>query len=243
VISLFNVTKKFASGQIALNNVSLQIASGEMVFLQGHSGAGKTTLLKMIGLLESPTRGHIVVNGQNINHLPPEKIPFYRRNLGFISQNPRLLDNHTVFDNVALPLVVTGADDQEIKRRTQAALERVGLLHKEKAYPLTLSEGERQRVSIARAVVHKPSFLLADEPTGNLDPALSMEIIKLFERFHKVGVTVLIASHDQSLIEKFTYRSLYLSQGQLVHSDKSPASVSVSTPQPLIKEKDLADVE
>jgi cell division transport system ATP-binding protein len=221
VISLFNVTKKFASGQIALNNISLQIASGEMVFLQGHSGAGKTTLLKLIALLDTPSRGHIVVNGQNINHLCADQIPYYRRNLGFISQNPHLLKNHTIFENVALPLVVAGALQQDIRRRTQAALERVGLLNKEKAYPLTLSEGEQQRVGIARAIVHKPTFLLADEPTGNLDPTLSIEIMKIFERFHKVGVTVLIASHDQSLIEKFSYRSLYLSQGNLTYPDRT----------------------
>lgn len=215
MITLFNVTKKYSNGHVALNNVSLQIASGEMVFLQGHSGAGKSTLLKLIALLEQPTRGHLVVSGKNINHIPKNKIAFYRRRLGFISQHPKLLNTYTVYENVALPLVVAGYDRFEARRRARAALERVGLLAKENNYPPALSEGEQQRVGIARAVVHKPRFLLADEPTGNLDPELSFEIMKLFERFQQVGVTVLIASHDRNLMEKFPYRSLHLSQGKL----------------------------
>jgi len=215
VIAFFNVTKKYGP-QVALNNVSLEIAQGEMVFLQGHSGAGKSTLLRLISLLERPTRGHIAVGGKNISHMKPFKIPYYRRRFGLISQNPKLLTHYSIFENVAIPLLVSGYDRFETSRRVRAALERVGLLDKEHCKPPMLSEGEKQRVGIARAVVHKPHFLLADEPTGNLDPQLSLEIMKLFERFQQVGVTVLIASHDASLLERFAYRKLHLSQGQLI---------------------------
>lgn len=237
MITLFNVTKKYANGHIALNNISLQINSGEMVFLQGHSGAGKSTLLKLIALLERPTRGHLVVSGKNINHIPSGKIAFYRRRLGFISQHPKLLNTYTVFENVALPLAVADYDKADIKRRTRAALERVGLLEKENAYPPSLSEGEQQRVGIARAVVHKPRFLLADEPTGNLDPDLALEIMKLFERFQQVGVTVLIASHDRNLMAKFPYRTLHLSQGKLITTSTTPFKVDESVDA----EKDMVD--
>ena len=200
MITLNNVTKKYPNGQLALNNISLEIASGEMVFLKGHSGAGKSTLLKLIAHLEQPTRGTVLVGGKNISKMNKSRIPYFRRHLGFITQNPKLLNNYTVFENVAMPLVIAGYDKAEMHRRTRAALERVGLLDKEAFKPTTLSVGEQQRVGIARAVVHKPRFLLADEPTGNLDPDLSFEIMKLFERFHQVGVTVLIASHDANLL-------------------------------------------
>ncbi len=216
VISLHNVTKKYPNGQVALNNISLEIASGEMVFLRGHSGAGKSTLLKLIALLEHPTRGQIMVSGKNISQMKKYKVPFYRRHLGFITQNPKLLNNYTVFENVAMPLVIAGYDKTDIVRRVRAALERVGLLDKERQLPPNLSVGELQRVGIARAVVHKPRFLLADEPTGNLDPELSLEIMKLFERFHQVGVTVLIASHDTALLEQFPFRKLHLAQGKII---------------------------
>lgn len=238
MITLFNVTKKYENGHVALSHVSLQIASGEMVFLQGHSGAGKSTLLKLIALLEHPTRGHLVVSGKNINHIPKNKIPFYRRRLGFISQHPKLLNTYTIFENVALPLVVAGYDRFETQRRVRAALERVGLLEKENSYPPALSEGEQQRVGIARAVVHKPRFLLADEPTGNLDPELSLEIMKLFERFQQVGVTVLIASHDRHLMEKFPYRSLHLSQGKLLTQPAAPFKIEKESAE---IEKEMAD--
>ncbi|MBS0289007.1 MAG: cell division ATP-binding protein FtsE [Proteobacteria bacterium] len=216
MITLTNVTKKYPNGQIALNNISLEIPQGEMVFLRGHSGAGKSTLLKLIALLELPTRGQIMVSGKPINQIKQRKIPYYRRHLGYITQNPKLLNNYTIFENVAMPLVIAGYDRNDIARRVRAALERVGLLDKELQKPPTLSEGEQQRVGIARAVVHKPRLLLADEPTGNLDPELSLEIIKLFERFHQVGVTVVIASHDVTLLEHFQYPKIHLSQGNII---------------------------
>jgi len=238
VITLFNVTKKYANGHVALNNISLQINSGEMVFLQGHSGAGKSTLLKLIALLERPTRGHIVVSDKNINHIPANKIAYYRRRLGFISQHPKLLNTYTAFENVALPLAVAGYDRFEMQRRVRAALERVGLLDKEHAYPPALSEGEQQRLGIARAVVHKPRFLLADEPTGNLDPDLALEIMRLFERFQQVGETVLIASHDRNLMAKFPYRTLHLAQGKLVTPSVAPFKI-----ESVEVEKEMVDGE
>ncbi len=216
MITLVNVTKKYRNGQVAINNVSLEIGSGEMVFLRGHSGAGKSTLLKLIAHLEEPTRGQILVGGKNISQMKKSRIPYFRRHLGYITQNPKLLNNYTVFENVAMPLVIAGYDKLDIVRRVRAALERVGLLDKEHLKPPTLSVGEQQRVGIARAVVHKPRFLLADEPTGNLDPELSLEIMKLFERFQQVGVTVLIASHDGHLLEQFPYRKIHLSQGKII---------------------------
>ncbi len=225
MITFFNVTKKYPNGHIALSNVSLEINSGEMVFLQGHSGAGKSTLLKLIALIDEPSRGHIVVSGKNLSHIKPNKAPYYRRKLGFITQNPKLLNNYSIFENVAMPLMIAGFDRFDTARRVRAALERVGLLDKEHCKPPMLSEGEQQRVGIARAVVHKPRFLLADEPTGNLDPELSLEIMKLFERFHQVGVTVLIASHDVRLLETFPYRKIHLAHGQLVSAAESQEEV------------------
>lgn len=215
MIRFDHVSKRYPSGFEALSDVSVHIAPGEMAFLTGHSGAGKSTLLKLIALLERSSRGQLLVDGQNLSKVTRRRIPFLRRKVGIIFQDHRLLFDRTVFDNVALPLVIAGHRHQEIGRRVRAALDKVGLLGKEKLLPVTLSGGEQQRVGIARAVVNKPPLLLADEPTGNLDPELSREIMGLFEQFNAVGVTVLIASHDLELIRRMPHRILVLKQGRL----------------------------
>jgi cell division transport system ATP-binding protein len=211
-----NVAKRYATGQEGLNDTSFFIDAGKMAFLTGHSGAGKSTLLRLIGCLERPTRGQVWVNDRNLNKLSNSQIPYHRRDVGMIFQDHRLLHDRTVFDNVALPLVVAGASPNEIKRRVNAALDKVGLLHKERSMPLTLSGGEQQRVGIARAVVSKPKVLLADEPTGNLDPELSKEIMELFMEFNRVGVTLLIATHDIALILSMSQRIIKLDKGRIV---------------------------
>ena len=215
MIRFDSVCKTYPGSQGGLRNISLEIISGEMVFLTGHSGAGKSTLLKLIGLLEQVSKGQLWVNQINLKQLPAAYIPYHRRQVGMIFQDHRLLPDRTVFDNVALPLVVAGFSHNEIRRRTQAALDKVGLLNKARSFPLTLSGGEQQRVGIARAVVRKPPIVLADEPTGNLDPDLSQEIMSLFDQFNQVGVTLLIATHDLDLIRPMNKRILTLHQGQL----------------------------
>jgi cell division transport system ATP-binding protein len=215
MILLQNVSKRYTSGQEALSNASLEIEAGEMAFLTGHSGAGKSTLLKLIAVIERPTRGQILVEGRNLNGLRRGRIPQYRRGLGIIFQDHHLLFDRSVFDNVALPLIIQGFRHQEVGRRARAALDKVGLLHKERALPITLSTGEQQRVGIARAVVNKPAILLADEPTGNLDPELSREIMNLFQEFNDVGVTVLVASHDLDLIGRLGKRIVRLKEGRI----------------------------
>lgn len=216
MIRFTNVSKRYPGGHEALRDVSFHLAPGEMAFLTGHSGAGKSTLLKLIALIERSSGGQVVVKGQNLNKLGRRKIPYHRRNIGVIFQDHRLLFDRTVFDNVALPLIIAGYSHDEIGRRVRAALDKVGLLGKEKLYPITLSGGEQQRVGIARAVVNKPALLLADEPTGNLDPQLSKEIMGIFEQFNRVGVSVLIASHDHGLIRSLNKRVLMLDHGALV---------------------------
>lgn len=216
LIHFDNVSKRYPGGHTGLSNVSLRIEAEEMVFLTGHSGAGKSTLLKLIGLLERPSNGQLHVNDRNLTRLKRRQIPYHRRDVGMIFQDHRLLHDRTVFDNVALPLVVAGVGHKEIGRRVRAALDKVGLLYKERNAPVTLSGGEQQRVGIARAVVSKPPLVLADEPTGNLDPELSAEIMALFKQFNQVGVTLLIASHDIDLINRMQKRVLTLSKGQLV---------------------------
>ena len=215
MICFDNLSKRYPSGFEALRNVSFTMEAGEMAFLTGHSGAGKSTLLKMLMLMERPTSGNLLINGKNLNRLSKSQIPMYRRQVGDVFQNHQLWLDRTVFENVALPLQVSGYPAVEIGRRVRAALDGVGLLDKEQERPMTLSGGEQQRVGIARAVVHKPRILLADEPTGNLDPELSSEIMALFRRFQSVGVTVLIATHDISLINRMQLRIMRLEDGGL----------------------------
>ncbi len=216
MIRFDNVSKRYENGHEALKQLNLSVEKGEMCFLTGHSGAGKSTLLKLIMRMEKASQGQVFVNGQNLSRMGSGQVPYLRRNIGVVFQNHQLLFDRSVFDNVALPLMIEGADPADIGRRVRAALDKVGLLKKEKLNPIMLSGGEQQRVGIARAVVNKPPLLLADEPTGNLDPQLSAEIMHLFEQFNEVGVTVLIASHDLSLIARMGHRVLTLSDGQLV---------------------------
>ncbi|QGU33443.1 cell division ATP-binding protein FtsE [Thermochromatium tepidum] len=216
MIRFQNVFKRYPERGEALSAINFEIQTGEMVFLTGHSGAGKSTLLRLIGLLERPSRGQVLVNGRNLSTLPRREIPYHRRQVGMIFQDHRLLPDRTVFDNVALPLVVMGVHPREIGRRVRAALDQVGLLKREQATPMALSSGEQQRVGIARALVGRPPVLLADEPTGNLDPNLSREIFELFERFKYVGMTLLIATHDFGLVNDLRHRTLTLDEGRLV---------------------------
>jgi cell division transport system ATP-binding protein len=203
----------------ALTNLSFDIAPGEMVFLTGRSGAGKSSVLKLIGLIERPSRGQVLVNGRNTGTLAPRHVPAFRRQVGMVFQDHRLLTERSVYDNVALPLIVAHTPLREIDKRVRAALDQVGLLERIRALPLELSVGEQQRVGIARAVVSKPPLLIADEPTGNLDPQLSREVLALFRRFSEVGVTVVIASHDMGLVKESGARQIVLQDGQLAHAD------------------------
>jgi len=216
MIRFVNASKRYSSGFDALQNVNFHLAPGEMAFLTGHSGAGKSSLLKLIALLERSSRGQVVVNNQNLAKVPRRRIPYFRRNIGIIFQDHQLLFDRTVYDNVALPLIIAGFSSRDIGKRVRAALDKVGLLGKEKKYPITLSGGEQQRVGIARAIVNKPPLILADEPTGNLDPELSAEIMGLFQDFSDVGVTVLVATHDIALISQLPYRVLTLKEGKLI---------------------------
>lgn len=216
MISFDKVSKEYISGQWALASVSFEIDKGQMAFVTGHSGAGKSTLLKLVLATEKCSSGHVVVNGTDLNHIRKREIPFFRRRIGMVFQDHQLLNDRSVADNVALPLDISGFSRSDARRRVRAALDKVGLLGKEKQFPAALSGGEQQRVGIARAVVNRPSIILADEPTGNLDPELSMETMEVFEQFKNVGVSLLIASHDISLINRMDCRTLILNGGALI---------------------------
>ncbi|MAA54579.1 MAG: cell division ATP-binding protein FtsE [Porticoccaceae bacterium] len=215
MIEFDNLSKRYEGGFEALSKISFKMEAGEMAFLTGRSGAGKSTLLKLLMLMERPSSGNLLINGKNLNQLRKAQVPTYRRQLGVVFQNHRLLMDRSLYDNVSLPLQVSGYPRAEMSRRVRAALDSVGLLEREQLKPVELSGGEQQRIGIARAIVHKPRILLADEPTGNLDPQLSAEIMALFRRFQTVGVTVLIATHDVSLINRMRLRILRLDNGTL----------------------------
>ena len=214
MIRFDQVAKRYPSGREALADLSFEVTPGEMVFLTGHSGAGKSTALKLIALIERPTRGQILVGGRSIAALRRRGIPAYRRNIGMVFQDHKLLHDRPIWDNVALPLIIAGVARREVDRRVRAALDQVGLLGREQNFPIELSTGEQQRVGIARAIVSKPPIVIADEPTGNLDPELALEVMRLFKRFNAVGVTVVVASHDLHLIDQIGGRRIALVSGR-----------------------------
>jgi len=216
MIQFNQVYKRYPGGHEALRDLSFEINEGEMVYLTGHSGAGKSTLLKLIAAIERPTSGSVLVKGQNIRSIKREAIPALRRNLGLIFQDHKLLFDRSAFDNVMLPLQIGGFDHRESAKRARAALDKVGLLAREKANPISLSGGEQQRLCIARAIVTRPSILLADEPTGNLDSDYANEIMHIFKSFHQVGVTLLISTHTKNVLTHFPARELHLNQGALL---------------------------
>ena len=225
MIRLEGVSKRFPNGQEALNGLTLSVGRGEMVFVTGHSGAGKSTLLRLIALIERPTSGQVIVDGQNTRRVSRRKVPAYRRQIGMVFQDHKLLYDRTVFDNIALPLIIAGVSYRDSSRKVRAALDQVGLLSKEGHFPETLSSGEQQRVGIARAIVSRPKLLIADEPTGNLDPDLSLEVMRIFRRFNEVGVTLLIASHDISLIDQLGCRRIELEDGAIQQrADEDPVA-------------------
>lgn len=215
MISFSQVCKRYPNGFDALKNIGFTLEAGEMALITGHSGAGKSTLLRLIAAIERPSSGSIIVNGQNVSAIKSGAIPFLRRNLGMVFQDQKILFDRTVFDNVLLPLQISGFGSRAATGRVRAALDKVGLLDREKARPITLSGGEQQRLCIARAIVNRPSILIADEPTSNLDADYVRDIMGMFKSFHQVGVTVLIATHDVELLGSTRLRIFELNHGQL----------------------------
>jgi cell division transport system ATP-binding protein len=216
LITFAHVTKRYPGGNAALKGVSLAIAPGEAVLVTGHSGAGKSTVLKLMAAIELPSSGTVIVSGQNTRALKPGAVPYLRRRFGLVFQDHKLLFDRSVLDNVLLPLEIAGFDGRDAARRARAALDKVGLLAKERSVPITLSGGEQQRLCIARAVVHRPAVVLADEPTGNLDEAYALDIIELFRSFNQVGVTLVLATHDRLVRERLRARTIELAAGRLV---------------------------
>ena len=220
MIKFDNVSKRYANGQEALSDISFEVSRGEFAFITGHSGAGKSTLLNLILAIQTPSSGQLIANGVNLNRVSAKQIAHHRRQIGTVFQDHQLLHDRSVYDNVALPLEICGYQPSDAARRVRAALDKVGLLKKEKSFPVALSGGEQQRVGIARAVVNRPSIILADEPTGNLDPGLSAEVMKVFQQFQSVGVCLLVASHDAALIERLNCRTIILEGGKLLADQK-----------------------
>jgi cell division transport system ATP-binding protein len=223
MIRFENVTKRYDGAREALSRVSFEVPAGELAFLTGRSGAGKSTVLKLLALIEHPTRGQVIVDGRNLGSLPAREIPAYRQQVGMVFQDNKLLGDRSSYENVALPLIINGTGEREIGRRVRAALDQVGLLAREKYPPRALSAGEQQRLGIARAIVARPRLLIADEPTGNLDPDLSLEVMALFRRLKDVGVTMLIASHDLKLVEQFGSLRITLADGQVISGGSTVA--------------------
>ncbi|WP_455365990.1 cell division ATP-binding protein FtsE [Kaarinaea lacus] len=217
MIKLVNVSKRYPGGHEALSNVSCHLEKGDMAFLTGHSGAGKSTLLKLITLVERTTRGEVVLDGKNLSRVRRRQIPFLRRKIGMVFQDHNLLYDKTVFDNVALPLIIAGEHHAETGRRVRAALDKVGLLGRENEYPVTLSTGEQQRVGIARAVVNRPPLLLADEPTGNLDPENALQVIKILKKLNSIGITVVVTTHNEQLVRVSNHPVVQLKDCHLRH--------------------------
>ncbi len=219
MIRFDNVTKRYDGAREALKGASLNVGPGELAFITGRSGAGKSTVLKLIALIEHPTRGTVTVDGRNLGKLPDRQIPAHRRQIGMVFQDNKLLGDRSAYENVALPLIINGTGEREIGRRVRAALDQVGLLDRERYPPRSLSAGEQQRLGIARAIVSRPKVLIADEPTGNLDPDLALEVMTLFKRLNEVGTTMLIASHDLHLVDRFASRRIFLRDGQVEDGD------------------------
>jgi cell division transport system ATP-binding protein len=230
MISFNQVTKRYPGGYEALKNVSFEIGEGELVLVSGPSGAGKSTLLNLVAAIERPTAGSVIVKGQNIGTLRGAALPYLRRNLGLIFQDHKLLFDRSVLDNVLLPLQVCGFKPKECNSRARAALDKVGLLAREKSKPITLSGGEQQRLCIARAIVNRPAIMLADEPTGNLDADYARDIMDILKSFHQVGVTILVASHDSNPAKEFYTHALNLKQGELKTAGADKTTGTVKAP-------------